>query len=322
MMARIQKTPRGFTLIELLVVIAVIAILVALLLPAVQQAREAARQSQCKSNLKQLGIALHNYHDVQNVLPPSTIAKGQCDTGVGNPLVLNATGWTMLLPYMDQVTIYNEYDSHQAAGHYTAGALAGTIVGDAVTSGNGALVAKPLAVLTCPSEPGTPFHPSDGSHYVIKNGSGLDGAKTSYDFSTINDYYGCNKWATRSKATRRMFEDNSFCRFRNIEDGTSNTVAVVETRFDVYNGECPAWGYRGWVMIGIDFGTYGINQTVYGGVERAPELGSWAYSGSYHVGGCNILLADGAVRFVSELIDTATRRNLATMADDQLVEDF
>lgn len=321
-MRRYSSHRRAFTLIELLVVIAIIAILVALLLPAVQQAREAARSSQCKSNLKQIGIALHNYHDVQNVFPPATIAKGQCSSGITNPLVQNSTGWTMLLPYLDQSTIYDAYDFNQAAGHYTAGALAGTIVGDAETSGNGALISKQLSVLTCPSEVGSPFHPSDGSHYVIKNGSGLTGAKTSYDFSVINDYYACNLWPTRSQATRRMFEDNSYCTFRDVTDGTSNTVAVAETRFDVYNGEAPAWGYRGWVMIGIDFGTYGINQTVYSGVDRAPALASWAYSGSYHVGGCHVLLADGSSRFISENIDTTTRRNLAAMADNELLGEF
>lgn len=318
----ITKCRNAFTLIELLVVIAIIAILVALLLPAVQQAREAARSSQCKNNLKQIGVALHNYHDVQSVFPPATIAKGQCNTGFRNPLVQNATGWTMLLPYMDLATIYDQYDSNQAAGHYTAGTLAGTIVGDAVSSGNGQLISQPLRVLTCPSETGSLFHPANGTHYVIKNGSGLTGAKTNYDFSVINDYYGCNKWPSRSRTTRRMFEDNSYCRFRDVSDGTSNTVAVAETRFDVYNGEAPAWGYRGWVMIGIDLGTYEINQTMYLGVDRDPALASWAYPGSYHTGGCHVLLADGSTRFISENVDTTTRRRLATMADNETLGEF
>src|SRR4051812_6730319 len=98
----IPKTfKRGFTLIELLVVIAIIAVLIALLLPAVQQAREAARRSQCKNNLKQIGLALHNYHDTANTLPPGWI---------GDPTGSNAGnrwGWgTMILPYLDQAPLY------------------------------------------------------------------------------------------------------------------------------------------------------------------------------------------------------------------------
>lgn len=313
---------RGFTLIELLVVIAIIAILVALLLPAVQQAREAARRTECKNNLKQIGIALHNYHDTHGVFPAATIAKGSCNTGEGNPLVLNATGWTMLLPYFDQANVYSQYDMNQAAGSYTSGALTGSLAGDAELSGNGDLVSQPLKALTCPSESGNPFLSASGTHYTIKNGSGLEGAKTNYDFSTINDYWGCNKWSTRSSTTRRMFEDNSKCRIRDITDGTTNTIAVAETRFEVHNGRCPAWGYRGWVMIGIDIGTYKINDTYWTGVDRAPKLGSWSYPGSFHIGGCQVVLGDGSVRFISENIDTATRKDLATIADGNVVGEF
>jgi len=315
----IRHRRRGFTLIELLVVIAIIAILMALLLPAVQQAREAARRSQCKNNLKQVGLALHNYHETHSVFPAATIAKGQCEYGTGNPLVLNATGWTMLLPFLDQAPMYNAYDTHQAAGHYVAGSLAGTLVGDAELSGNAEVISKQLAVLSCPSDDGDPFHQADGAHYVIKNGSGYRGAKTSYDFCTINGYRDCNMWWSRSLTTRRMFEDNSACRMRDVKDGSSNTVAVCETRWSVYNGEAPAWGFRGWVMVGIDLGTYKINDTWWTGVNRAPELGSWSYPGSMHVGGCHVLLADGAVRFISENIDSQTKLRLSTMADNQPV---
>ncbi|NOX55774.1 MAG: DUF1559 domain-containing protein, partial [Planctomycetes bacterium] len=106
---------RGFTLIELLVVIAIIAILIALLLPAVQQAREAARRTQCRNNLKQIGLALHNYHDVYGVFPPALINSGrQGDRNTNGP-VLNATAWIMLLPYVDQAPLYEQYNSNLAS---------------------------------------------------------------------------------------------------------------------------------------------------------------------------------------------------------------
>ena len=130
-----KMSKRGFTLIELLVVIAIIAILIALLLPAVQQAREAARRTQCKNNLKQLGIALHNYHDVHRVFPPSRLNVGFH----GGPVYAtprparykNATGWTLLLPFIEQGNLYQQYDHNQAAswsyvyGMYSPGEVAG-----------------------------------------------------------------------------------------------------------------------------------------------------------------------------------------------------
>ena len=102
-MLRRHKT--GFTLIELLVVIAIIAILIALLLPAVQQAREAARRTQCRNNLKQIGLALHNYHDNFNVITPLAYGDGGINAQTSNP----TWAWsTMILPYMDQAPLYNQ----------------------------------------------------------------------------------------------------------------------------------------------------------------------------------------------------------------------
>lgn len=104
---------RGFTLIELLVVIAIIAVLIALLLPAVQQAQEAARRTQCKNNIKQLGLALHNYHDVYRTFPTGWIAveNGRHNAHEG----LNGAGWgSMILPYLDQAPLYQKFNCDYA----------------------------------------------------------------------------------------------------------------------------------------------------------------------------------------------------------------
>src|SRR4029077_8297303 len=103
----------GFTLIELLVVIAIIAVLVALLLPAVQQAREAARRSTCKNNLKQIGLALHNYHETFNVLPYASSAPGSYGT---NMLIKDTTGWVGPLPTLDQSILHNQVSATAAMG--------------------------------------------------------------------------------------------------------------------------------------------------------------------------------------------------------------
>ncbi|HUQ71374.1 MAG TPA: DUF1559 domain-containing protein, partial [Planctomycetaceae bacterium] len=132
---------RGFTLIELLVVIAIIAILIALLLPAVQQAREAARRTQCRNNLKQLGLALHNYHDNFNIFP-----MGFSDVVAGNA-ERNGSGWAwsaMVLPYLDQAPLYNQFNFNVTP--YNCVNCAAPI------TGNQALVGTQLAAFSCPSD--------------------------------------------------------------------------------------------------------------------------------------------------------------------------
>ena len=113
---------RAFTLVELLVVIAIIGILVALLLPAIQAAREAARRSQCQNNVKQLGVALHNYHDTNKVFPPGGIDYGWSSNMAGsaepaNKLVKNLNGLALLLPYLEQQSLYSQMDFTQCVSH-------------------------------------------------------------------------------------------------------------------------------------------------------------------------------------------------------------
>src|SRR5882757_8950231 len=138
------KTSRGFTLIELLVVIAIIAVLIALLLPAVQQAREAARRTQCKNNLKQLGLALHNYHDfAANTFPPGYI-------GYSNAGPLVGTGWmTMLLPQIEQGNIFDQF--LRGTPNFSTGMSALTVSGAVVTTP----IYSVIRAFRCPSDVGS-----------------------------------------------------------------------------------------------------------------------------------------------------------------------
>ncbi|HAJ21475.1 DUF1559 domain-containing protein [Gimesia sp.] len=322
-MTRLVSSKRGFTLIELLVVIAIIAILIALLLPAVQQAREAARRSQCKNNLKQLGLALHNYHETFSVMPPAHIGRFTTPR-------LMASGLTMILPYLDQANLYNQYNFDGCATTHSSitGTCAGTLSAgdDPVTNGNAAVVKTLLTVFLCPSDSGT-YHTSPTSSYGISaTNTGTGGAKTNYDFITITPYNTCEDWGATTPTSRCMFGDNSKCRLDDVKDGTSNTMMVGETTRNVYNGGTNAWGYRGHVMVGLNLVSYPINRFWYSSAvpQQQPQgkLGSWAYAGSLHTGGAHFTLADGSVRFISENIDTTTRQNLARMADGNVLGEF
>ena len=143
MSLRVRKS--GFTLIELLVVIAIIAVLIALLLPAVQQAREAARRSQCKNNLKQIGLALHNYHDTANKFPSGFVTRAWPSPGTGATTELSCWSWgAMILPYIDQAPMYNtlQVGTLSLAANLAAGGAQAT----AATT--------PLSGFMCPSEYG------------------------------------------------------------------------------------------------------------------------------------------------------------------------
>ena len=320
---------RGFTLIELLVVIAIIAILVALLLPAVQQAREAARRSSCKNNLKQIGLALHNYHDVHNVFPYATENPGTClMPGTPSPLVTNHTGWLQLLPFLEQGSLYDQFDFNAATGMRNDGGGMLTTP-DAIVSGNAALAENIVRTLLCPSDNGGDVLVNASTAY----GSGTAGsARTSYGFSVTNahDTGGCNLWVSESKGSRAMFGLNSNCKFRDIKDGTSNSVAVCETTLDVDDGEGQTWGAASHVGLGTNLKSgRGINEftcctwrTPPNAQRRIGRLGEWGDPGSTRTGGMHVLMGDGAVRFLSENIDSTTRINLANISDGNVIGEF
>ncbi len=181
---------RAFTLIELLVVIAIIAVLISLLLPAVQQAREAARRTSCRNNLKQLGVALHNYHDQFGAFPPGIIAADE------NLQEARHSGFTLLLPQLEQTTVWRNYDFNVPWKHPT----------------NRAAIQASLSVLRCPT--------SDGR---LPQHGGLQLPVTDYAFSKGN-----RGWLCLRGAGGGMFDINSHVSASDVLDGLSNTMAVGE----------------------------------------------------------------------------------------------
>jgi len=352
-----RRKGRAFTLVELLVVIAIIGILVALLLPAVQAAREAARRMSCSNNLKQLALGLHNYHDTFKVFPPAGLGLMSArlsGTTKAELRGLNASGWTMTLPFFEQGSLKDQYDFNQCASVFKqsdAGDNGSVQMGDPVlTSKNGLVVSTRLKVFNCPSDNGNPFltegnSGSTAGHYVIKMGSGLNGAKTNYDFSTNGPTSTTNRWdayairavtgtpPVQAFGSRRLFGNQSYSKIDDCKDGTSNTIMICETCFEVWDGRGPAWGYRGWVQVGIDpigkNSIRGINIWPCCSWQATPwssapppgqsgKLGEWGSPGSLHPGGAQFALADGSVRFISQTIDAWALEAFATFgAGDQ-----
>jgi len=286
---------RAFTLIELLVVIAIIAILIALLLPAVQQAREAARRSQCKNNLKQIGLALHNYHDTHNTLPPGNVKLEQ----FGN--AWDPVGWsTMCLPFLDQSPLYNQLA--QETSNFTQEY-------DRSASGNGS---TPLAAFMCPSDIMPAINPNRSDGHM---------AKSNYLGVIANYFVGDNDYNTASY--NGCFGVNTKLTLSNIKDGTSNTLLVGEKDGGTVSGLTPRdagiWigsDYVGWHdrMFSFTSKSYVINKV--GGTRPDRAFGS------FHVGGAQFLIADGSVRFISENIDGDTWEALGTRNGGEIIGEF
>jgi prepilin-type N-terminal cleavage/methylation domain-containing protein len=284
-----HRKDRAFTLIELLVVIAIIAVLIALLLPAVQKVREAANRSRCANNLKQLALALHNYHNVNERLPPGGVncaGHGYANSGYGYdpnldptppppPVTIyywtfpiqNKNGLVMLLPYIEQDNLYRQLNQTAAFSDAQApNAVPSTYATpDALTSGNTAPATTLIRTLLCPSDPGDPYYPiANPAYYVggpviygISNSAAAPKpARGNYDFVTYALYasYVPNFWKYFPQPYNRyIFGENSTTRFADITDGTSNTLAMMERTFS--NTSIPwigAWAFRHYYNHGID----------------------------------------------------------------------
>jgi hypothetical protein len=310
-------------------------VLVALLLPAVQTARESARRMSCSNNLKQLGLALHNYHDTHQRFPPAGLNYGWClnpppATNLPQNNRLNANGLALMLPYYEQTALASVYRSDQPASnamHGNTGCCGPNnalepMVGNATI--NAAVARTRLKIVMCPSDQFDPLLPATGTYSIGDTTNLGQGVKTNYDFS-VRLAYACNQWLLDKQSGTissqvRMFGENSPTRFADVIDGASNTVALCESTHDVYNGKCSPWAYRGWVQVGNDIGTAnGINNWIYPSIGQAGykvgRVGSWGWPGSLHPNGCQVTMGDGAVRFIPQNADAVVRATIAAMMD-------
>lgn len=320
----LSQPRRGFTLIELLVVIAIIAILIALLLPAVQQAREAARRTQCRNNLKQIGLAMHNYHDTHNCFPPGYIAVIPTDMNVKNANVL-------ILPYLDQAPLYNQINMN-------APMMTGpTAYPAAELARNEALGRTVLTVFMCPSSPAPPtssytfpagafsasppYPPQNATFLAARcDYSGTTGVRGTFG----NIAYNNNQGGDREGILRMAGTGGDVGRIRDVVDGTSNTFMIGERTGSnqLYIKTTPISSHPQ-----IPAALFPVYQSTNGGSWPDPLVyEQWLqgalYDGTgmggpcpinctnirgngfhcFHTGGAHFLMGDGAVKFISENI--------------------
>jgi len=325
---------RGFTLIELLVVIAIIAVLVALLLPAVQQAREAARRSHCRNNLKQWGLAAHNYHDVHSTLPQGSMGLGATSitpnqegtTGSGN-IPPNSAGRTNnfgfhvhLLPFLDQQPLYSQLNMNA--------------FWDRIGSVNKELQQERFPLLFCPTSPNNSRRRTEGAWAVHYMGvAGAKGDRSNPPGGTYPVSYGTGSVPTRGGwALTGAFTLNRHFRFRDFTDGLSNTFVIGEQSTRIPGDST----LRAWTAGGNSGDTSNnTNNACRNVTHRLGDMAAYWEGAtkpaeanlrwndepfdSHHTGGAHFLFGDGGVRFISKSIDFGVYKGMASRGDGEII---
>ena len=335
---------RGFTLIELLVVIAIIAVLIALLLPAVQAAREAARRAQCVNNLKQLGIAAHNYNSTTNIFPSNLYLHPNYSTATYN---WNNSSWIVfLLPYMEQSAVYSSINFNYMWGPNKLGNWNASVVGQQ----NSTVRTTVISALLCPSDASAPIDATNadeignslaaGTSYVGNLGDNCLACNTGDGAVTFCASQGYNcRGAQLGDPTSQSIPPGSgsgsgiFWRqcsgvsLAEITDGTSNTFLAGEQiqRVTSWNAWVEANQSIGSTALPLNYIAPGTKITSNGSINvsnGASDTGNWFhwYSfRSFHPGGGNFVLCDGSVKFIKSTINMATYQGLSTRGVGEVI---
>jgi len=322
---------RGFTLIELLVVIAIIGVLIALLLPAVQAAREAARRSQCVNNLKQIGLGLHNYHDIQGSFPMGWSVYSNFDTTCVLP-THNHTLFASILPQMEQSTVWNAVNFSFPAGSNSGGTFMGVIPGPVQATAYQTKINSYICPSDSRSTP-TPVNPAGAAYNPYSQSSYAGNAGT---WDIFRWWLGCPTFIDPNGP----FGQATVTKIADMRDGSSNTILVGET--SRYKND-PDTAFNQWTrgarfgsslgsgvtrfqglafsvaklnaapLVPDDPGTSNGFTSVYNDLYRPNVIlsGQWGFR-SQHPGGANMLFGDGSVKFLKETINITTLNAIGT----------
>ncbi len=280
----------AFTLVELLVVIAIIGILVALLLPAIQAAREAARRSQCGNNLKQIGVALQNYHDTFKILPPGGLSGG------------NRLGWTVLvLPFLEGTTLHDQVNF-----------LANT--GNGYDAAASVIQTERVGSYLCPSAVRAKHYENGSTTIFTTHYYGIMGPK-GVNPVTGNNYAWTSTTTQGGWATQGVLLRGNAVGFADVLDGTSNTFLVGESSFSRNLANQDNVAYRKWIR-GCDADACGVTKNISDGINVAVYTPTTNFNdvsfGSEHPGGCLFVFCDAATSFVSQDVDLVVYKATAS----------